>query len=384
MESNVPPAKSDKEFGAPLERPRKRKTAEAAPMPSVSESSEPRTLTSDIPVEQKGQESTIVLPEASTRSFPSGESRIDIAMRNQISSSRATTVELDTLRDLMPKLRKEVHTYSINECQLIKELEKKLPSCHEHKDVRLNLVLEEIQRLRLNRRRTLAKLKESTVKIVELQSRMEITSYEAGEVFWDGRITKISDDRYQKLDVFTSAIEEKESRENFSPTPVTHFMTDNQTLSMSVNARTQGQIHTRREQGYLTELANDVSAAYEETKKMSGQGQSMISPKPAQEAFTTYSPAAASEKVEAPTFANNTLENSLITEAPAIGGQQSNDLIDFEKVVADAQKQAARRRKITKKGLLIAVVPPAAVIGILLLDWATGIVSRSLGPLFWG
>ena len=57
--------------------------------------------------------------------------------------------------------------------------------------------------------------------------------------------------------------------------------------------------------------------------------------------------------------------------------------IDFEKIVADAQKQAEWRRKITKKGLLIAALPPAAVISaILLLDWLTGFFSSSLGALF--
>jgi hypothetical protein len=169
MESRIPPVKSDKESGTHFGRMHKK-----ASEPSESR---PPSLAASAPIPQsveKDAEQVVVLPKL----FSDGAgSKLDAAMKNQVSSSRAVTVEIDTLRDIMPKLRKEIHTYSINECLLIKELEKKLPSCQEHKDVRLNMVLEEIHRLRMNRRKTLLKLKESIVKVVELRSRMEITSY---------------------------------------------------------------------------------------------------------------------------------------------------------------------------------------------------------------
>jgi hypothetical protein len=379
MESSIPPTKSEKQSGAPLERLHKKKMAETIPKPTSTEFSEPHQTTSILQTEQTEQEPTIVLPKSTS----SRESKIDVAMRNQIYSSRAITVEIDTLRDLMPKLRKEIQTYSINECQLIKELEKKLPSCQEHKDVRLNLVLEEIQRLRLNRRRTLAKLKESIVKVVELQSRMEITSYEAGEIFWDGKISRLTDEKYQELDIFTPVIEEKDSKKNFNPAPVSHFMADGQTMSISVNPTTQSQTSKQSEQGYLTELARDVNAAHAESKKISNPEQKLVQKNSTHELYNINNPSPRTEQIESQTTENDILTSQSNVDVRGFESEHRND-IDFEKVVAEAQKQAERSKIITRRGILIAVVPPAAVASLLILDWLTGIFSRSLGSLFGG
>src|SRR4029079_9445967 len=152
---------------------------------------------------QNNESNGQVTKDSVLRELSPAASRLDLEMRNQTSSARGMTVEISTLRDLMPKLRKEIQTYTINECQLVKELENKLPSCQEHKDIRLNLVLDEIHRLRENRRRTLTRLTESIVKVVGIQSRLEAASYDAGEIFWDRRIANLSGSEYHRLDVFT-------------------------------------------------------------------------------------------------------------------------------------------------------------------------------------
>lgn len=401
MESSIPPIKSDKEFVESMERSRKRKTAGISAIQGAANTMQTPAAPSNAPVRpMEEQESTnpVVLPaEPSEQSHSSGpENKIDASMRNQISSSRATTVELDSLRDLMPKLRKEINTYSINECQLIKELEKKLPSCYEHKDVRLNIVLEEIQRLRLNRRRALSRLKESTVKIVELQARMELTSYEAGEVFWNRKISSLSDDRYSSLDVFTNTIEEKESKENFSTTPLA-FSIANELGSISASAAARRQNNqvakTRSEQGYLTEMASGASATYAQadTSEDVKFQKNLYLQSAIIDAVSNSSNNSVPQAAENATRTSDNVASELASLTPEGNTQQTNNLytdvsgIDFEKVVAEAQKQAQWRRKITKKGILIAALPPAAVIGsILLLDWLTGIFSTTLGSLFGG
>jgi len=389
MESGVQPVKSDKEIVESSEKSRKRKMSGSPTGQGAARSS--------APIMSREQESvtTIVLPEEPIEQSNQTESqnKIDAAMRNQISSSRATTVELDSLRDLMPKLRKEINTYSINECQLIKELEKKLPSCYEHRDVRLNIVLEEIQRLRINRRRALAKLKEATVKIIELQARMEMTSYEAGEVFWNGKISRLSEEKYAKPDMFTDLIEEKESKENFSfpslgPSVGTFGSSPAGILDKIPENRGA---NTGGTQGYVTEMASGASTATYAQADISEDAtiqknmmiQSAIieavskgSSKPVAEGPQQ----ASSIKFEAPdTSSIPQPESSPQSNNPRIDGSG----IDFEQLVADAQKQAGWRAKFTKKGILLAVIPPAAAISaILVLDWLTGIVSNTLGALF--
>lgn len=402
MESTVPSKKSDKEFVEINDRVRKRKAIETSTIQGVVNNTEsPPAAISGTPIAQEGQESqltsTIVLPEqAPLKPEPSAtEKKIDIAMRNQISSSRATTVELDALKDLMPKLRKEINTYSINECQLIKELEKKLPSCYEHKDVRLNIVLEEIQRLRLNRRRALAKLKEATVKIVELQSKMELTSYEAGEIFWNGKISKMSDEKYSKLEEFTESIQEKESSVNFSLTPAALGMR-NESRSMSADTTVSSAHHNiysqmNGDRGSFAELSSSVATSRdlaellsEGIKKQGGSMHPRIVDETSSRNIQTLK---SSELSTLPNNNNVDVGPSFIqAESVQSSGSQGNDTeIDFGKMLAEAQKQAEWRRKITKKGIMIAVIPPAAVIGgIILLDWLTGIFSTTLGALFGG
>jgi hypothetical protein len=67
------------------------------------------------------------------------------------------------------------------------------------------------------------------------------------------------------------------------------------------------------------------------------------------------------------------------SKAKAISEMGTDPTLDIEKVVSDAQKQALRTRLITRKGILLASIPPAAVAGLLIFDWLTGILSRSLG-----
>jgi archaellum component FlaD/FlaE len=67
------------------------------------------------------------------------------------------------------------------------------------------------------------------------------------------------------------------------------------------------------------------------------------------------------------------------SKAEAISDVGTDATLDIEKVVSEAQKRALRTRLITRKGILLASIPPAAVAGLLIFDWLTGILSRSLG-----
>jgi hypothetical protein len=162
MESRALPKKSHKQSDEGSELANK-KVVESFSNAINSKSSGLNQTTSAI---QNNESNGQVTKDLVLRELSPAASRLDLEMRNQISSARGMTVEISTLRDLMPKLRKEIQTYTVNECQLVKELENKLPSCQEHKDIRLNLVLDEIHRLRENRRRTLTRLTESIVKVV--------------------------------------------------------------------------------------------------------------------------------------------------------------------------------------------------------------------------
>jgi hypothetical protein len=402
MESRIPPVKSDKESGTHIGRMHK-KTSEHS-------ESQPPSLAASAPVPssvEKETEQVVVLPKL----FSDGAgSKIDAAMKNQVSSSRAVTVEIDTLRDIMPKLRKEIHTYSINECLLVKELEKKLPSCQEHKDVRLNMVLEEIHRLRMNRRKTLLKLKESIVKVVELRSRMEITSYEAGEIFWDARISKLSGETFRELDIFIPASATGEGEEgdaDFSPSRISNPKGDSRTLSISVKnayAAARTQPSKRIEQEYLTEQTRDPATTYANVNITSNLTQGTVqkneeytSPQPWKQSgenrrsLGTEQLSINSAEIAAPippTILGQSSPDAKLpiehydladSKAKAISEMGTDPTLDIEKVVSDAQKQALRTRLITRKGILLASIPPAAVAGLLIFDWLTGILSRSLG-----
>ena len=398
MESRIPPVKSDKESGTHIGRMHKKA--------SEHSESKPPSLAASAPVPQsveKETEQVVVLPKL----FSDGAgSKLDAAMKNQVSSSRAVTVEIDTLRDIMPKLRKEIHTYSINECLLVKELEKKLPSCQEHKDVRLNMVLEEIHRLRMNRRKTLLKLKESIVKVVELRSRMEITSYEAGEIFWDARISKLSGETFRELDIFipSPAAGEEEGEDNFSPSHISNPKGDSRTLSISVkNPNTTARTQPSKQE-YLTEQTHDPATTYTNVNITSDLTQGTLHKNDEyssaqlwrqsgenRQSLGTDQLSINSAEIATPIpptiLGRSSLDAKLATDhndladskAKAISEMGTDATLDIEKVVSDAQKQALRTRLITRKGILLASIPPAAVAGLLIFDWLTGILSRSLG-----
>jgi hypothetical protein len=368
MESRVLPKKSQKQSDEASELEH-RKEVTNFPSVTISKSSEVNQNTSD----SQDNESNEQVVDTVLRELPSAASRLDLEMRNQISSARGMTVEINTLRDLMPKLRKEIQTYTVNECQLVKELEKKLPSCHEHKDIRLNLILDEIQRLRINRRRTLTRLTESIVKVIGIQSRLEAASYDAGEIFWDRRISNLSGSEYQKLDIFTPF--EVRSEGNDTLDTFSDFMGDSKTKSRSSERESTTAPSNTSDQGLLTELSMSAKQENFETREHLFQQPKFGSEHP------TIPPTRmdkANPKIE------REMNQAALTDESSANHQQTkrSDMgspatIDIEDVIAQAQKEA-KPREVNRRTAFLVIAIPAAVVGLLILDNLTRIISRSL------
>lgn len=371
--------------------------------------------------QQESASSTLSTLGRESTSFKSSRRSAEInpALRNQMSTSRAMTVELGTLRDMMPKLKREVHIYSINECQLVKELEKKLPSCNEHKDVRLNLILEEIQRIRLNRRRALEKLKESQVKIAELEFRMELSSYQAGEIFWDGKISKLSDEKYNNLESFTQKIEEKQSQENFAPTPIIDNITRKGMLNerdenlKTLELESRADIENRRRfklptEGTFTQDGLEAKTSLGE----GGRTQNMLVHATSPSVLETPNPsvyvtsigsmpstnANAVLDAENKTFATGNsplltgeddLHSRILAQKLANKGlaeqggkgEFGESLKEIDDIVAEAHQQKSLLGKIKRKGFILYAIPASAAVGMLLVEWQTKAISTYLGPL---
>ncbi len=102
------------------------------------------------------------------------------------------SVELSTLRDMVPRLRKEIRTYAVNENQYMRELEKKLPHCRGIGEIRMQMTIDQIDRLREHKISALDELAQLSAKITELEYRKERNSYEAGEVQWNTRLTELA------------------------------------------------------------------------------------------------------------------------------------------------------------------------------------------------
>jgi len=102
------------------------------------------------------------------------------------------SVELSTLKDMVPRLRKEIRTYAVNESQYMRELEKKLPHCRGIGEIRMQMTIDQIDRLREHKISALDELAQLTTKITELEYRKERNSYEAGEVQWNARLTELA------------------------------------------------------------------------------------------------------------------------------------------------------------------------------------------------
>jgi len=102
------------------------------------------------------------------------------------------SVELSTLRDMVPRLRKEIQIYAVNESQYMRELEKKLPHCRGIGEIRMQMTIDQIDRLREHKISALDELAQLTAKITELEYRKERNSYEAGEEQWNSRLTELA------------------------------------------------------------------------------------------------------------------------------------------------------------------------------------------------
>jgi hypothetical protein len=325
-----------------------------------------------------------------TTSHAVGDGRIDAEMKTQVSMSRAITVELNTLRDMMPKLKREIHTYSINECQLVKELEAKLPSCHEHGDVRLNLVLEEIQRLRINKRRALRRLKESQVRVVELESGMESSSYEAGELFWDSRITKLTGGEYSaRLNILAAAIiEEKKAKENFSFTPATspisYKASSSDSRTITTGMTQSNMVSKKSGQGYVIESTRRATVYKIPANTSDGKYQNMVDPNERVVPIMNNSVSGGNAMTSKAAHQNNSQSGAELLNLHESGQEQvgrSTCKLDLEKMVTEARRRRDLHKNFRKRNYLIAVLPVLAVVGLLLFDWQTGLFSTVLSPI---
>ena len=387
MEPNVQPIKSHSDNVISPEKSRKRKGVEAESVPELNTVIKPEPQTNILPsTPSESDRITPVMTDEPSQSGGDGrDGRIDVGMRTQVSMSRAMTVELNTLRDIMPKLKREIHTYSINECQLVKELETKIPACHEHRDVRLNLVLEEIQRLRINKRRALRRLKESQVRIVELESGMESSSYEAGELFWDSRITKLTSGDYSaRLNILAAAIIE-EKKANFSFTPATHpssYAASSESNVMTTGKTQSSMMNRKSSQGYFIESTRNAAMYGIATKKSDEKFQNTVVGRSASIVTNmNNSVSRVSTNSQGEAHQNNSQSNASILNPHELGHEQvgrSMDKIDLEKMVTEARRRRDLHKNFRKRNFLIAIVPVAAVVGLLLLDWQTGFLSRAL------
>jgi hypothetical protein len=102
------------------------------------------------------------------------------------------SVELGTLKDMVPRLRREIRNYAVSESQFMRELEKKLPHCRGIGEIRMQMTIDQIDRLRDHKKVALDQLAQLSAKITELEYRKERNSYEAGEVQWNLRLTELA------------------------------------------------------------------------------------------------------------------------------------------------------------------------------------------------
>jgi hypothetical protein len=385
MEPDVQPAKSHSDVIS-SERSGRRK--EEDPMSDLDNDvkQEPQmTMTMHSSTASEEGQDISAMAEASSQNH-SEHARVD-AMKSHISMSRAITVELNTLRDMMPKLRREIHTYSMNECQLVKELEKQLPECHEHKDVRLNLVLAEIQRLRINKRRALRRLRDSQVRAVELECSMESSSYEAGELFWDSKISTLSRGDYSaRLNVVATAIiEEKRAKENSSFAPVTrsasHEASSSESNMMTPGATQSNALGRKNVQGYFIESTRNAPMYRVQPKAFEVKNQTMAGTSarvtPNENSSLSEANVASTETTHENSSQSRTSSLNLHEQAARRTGH-----LDLEKMVTEARRKEQHRSFTFKRfGLLIAVLPVSTVVGLLLLDWQTGFMSWLFSPI---
>ena len=363
----------------------------------------------EVPVKTDGDTGTLRQMESQKNATPAQQT-ISLGMRNQMSSSRAMTVELNTLKDMTPKLMREVHTYTISECQHVKELEKNLPFCREHRDVRFSLVLEEIHRLRANRGQTLDKLRETHVKIAELEFRLELSSFQAGEIFWDQKLAQLAQASSVDLSSSSAPNSSKEFRPNFEYAPVTESIktsakdantvgryglealaSNPQVVNQKVESGERGLMEygdkviidaTPSQGGKLESLKESMIESIESYRKEKQSSSGLETQSQATFDVTASSPKKTSDlgpilgaqqyRNSAPNSETTHQANAL--EEHAVGAAFPPTEID--ELISNVEKAKRQSSKLQRKLLLFSAIPSAALVGLLILELETKVISN--------
>lgn len=122
-------------------------------------------------------------------------SRQPLSSLSRISSSplqfRRVADELTTIQDIMTGIRNEVDAYSKLEHRYVHELEKKLPKSEGMGDIRMQLTVDQLEKIRAYRRNALDQLTEMNEKIAALEARVERIAFEAEEAELNSKLQEL-------------------------------------------------------------------------------------------------------------------------------------------------------------------------------------------------
>jgi hypothetical protein len=219
----------------------------------------------------------------------------------------------------------------------------------------------------------LTRLTESIVKVVGIQSRLEAASYDAGEIFWDRRIANLSGSEYHRLDVFTPF--EEDPKGSKTPDIFNEIMGDSNMKARSSDIESTRATSKTGDKGLLAELSMQTKQENFETRDDLFQ-----QPKFATE-YPTVSPICMNEEnsnIESDmNQATTTNESNEFRQQFQRSDKTSSSSMDIEDVIAQA-KIDARPREVNRRTAFLIIAVPAAVVGLLVLENLTGIISKSL------
>jgi hypothetical protein len=122
-------------------------------------------------------------------------SRRSLSSLSRISSSPLhfgrVADELTTIQDIMTGIRNEVDAYSKLEHRYVHELEKKLPKSEGMGDIRMQLTVDQLEKIRAYRRNALDQLTEMNEKIAALEARVERIALEAEEAELNSKLQEL-------------------------------------------------------------------------------------------------------------------------------------------------------------------------------------------------
>ena len=303
------------------------------------------------------------------------------------------SVELSTLRDMVPRLRKEIRTYAVNESQYMRELEKKLPHCRGIGEIRMQMTIDQIDRLREHKISALDELAQLTTKITELEYRKERNSYEAGQVQWNTRLTELA----SQYCSFSSPSEAQTLLGGLEFRP--HIINSR---SYSKYVRTESGSNHGIDIGSQRDSITKGALVNMGTYQANERGPTPETPLGNNSASNNFMQL----MIESREIAENRLRAEKIRQAvPGIGkpllvekdriifGEDEIGIQNHRSPSADSKKLAegeidreerALAKEIRKKKIALSIIVPSLVGAIIAFELQTGLLRKTLGGIFFG